>query len=139
MIDALSSTERSVNNGTICGVVIWIMRNEKKPIRASVTAAIAANRAAPSDFTKSKKPCTGLVLPAEAPLAPHPARFAQFKVSVRLMPPLPTRKKSVSPLARMEPRRGAPVFGTQSSLIELLAVLLNAGRAQAGEAVLVDR
>ena len=59
MIDALSSTERSVNNGTICGVVIWIIRNEKKPIRVSVTAAIAAIRAAPSDFTKSKKPCTG--------------------------------------------------------------------------------
>ena len=65
MIDALSSTERSVNNGTICGVVIWIIRNEKKPIRASVTAAIAAIRAAPSDFTKSKKPCTGLFLPAD--------------------------------------------------------------------------
>ncbi len=63
MIEALSSTDRSVNNGTICGVVIWIIRNEKKPIRASVTAAIAAIRAAPSDFTKSKKPCTGLPTP----------------------------------------------------------------------------
>ena len=86
MIDALSSGGRSVNNGTICGVVIWIIRNEKKPIRASVTAAIAAIRAAPSDFTKSKKPCTGFVLPAlGAQHAPHSARFAQFKVSVRLM------------------------------------------------------
>src|SRR5689334_5939870 len=86
MIDALSSSERSVNNGTICGVVIWSMKNEKKPIRASVTAAIAAIRAAPSDFTKSKKPCTGFVLPAlGAQHAPHSARFAQFKVSVRLM------------------------------------------------------
>ena len=63
MIEALSSTERSVNNGTICGVVISTIRNEKKPIRASVTAAIAAIRAAPSDFTKSKKPCTGLSYP----------------------------------------------------------------------------
>ena len=59
MIEPESSTDRSVNNGTICGVVIRIMRNEKKPISASVTAAIAAMRAAPSDFTKSKKPCTG--------------------------------------------------------------------------------
>ena len=59
MIEAESSTDRSVNNGTICGVVIRIIRNEKKPISASVTAAIAAIRAAPSDFTKSKKPCTG--------------------------------------------------------------------------------
>jgi hypothetical protein len=38
----------------------------------------------------------------------------------------------------MEPRRRTPVFGTQRSLFELLAVLLNACRAQAGEAVLVD-
>jgi hypothetical protein len=34
-----------VNNGTICGVVIWIITNEKKATRASVTAAIAAIRA----------------------------------------------------------------------------------------------
>ena len=59
MIEAELSTDRSVNNGTICGVVIRIIRNEKKPISASVTAAMAAIRAAPSDFTKSKKPCTG--------------------------------------------------------------------------------
>ena len=96
MIDALSSTERSVNNGTICGVVIWIIRNEKKPIRASVTAAIAAIRAAPSDFTKSKKPCTGFVPPAGAPKrAPHPARFAQFKVSVGLISRPMCLRKSV--------------------------------------------
>ena len=56
-MDALSSTARSVNNGTICGVVMRIIRNEKKPTSASVTAAIAAIRAAPSDFTKLKKPC----------------------------------------------------------------------------------
>ena len=56
---AESSIDRSVNNGTICGVVMRIIRKEKKPISASVTAAIAAIRAAPSDFTKSKKPCTG--------------------------------------------------------------------------------
>jgi hypothetical protein len=59
-IEAESSIDRSVNSGTICGAVIRIMTNEKKPISVSVTAAIAANRAAPSDFTKSKKPCTGL-------------------------------------------------------------------------------
>ena len=58
MVDE-SSIDRSVNNGTICGVVIRIIRKEKKPISASVTAAMAAIRAAPSDFTKSKKPCTG--------------------------------------------------------------------------------
>ena len=59
MIAAESSTDRSVNSGTICGVVMRIIRNEKKPISVSVTAAIAAIRAAPSDFTKLKKPCTG--------------------------------------------------------------------------------
>jgi hypothetical protein len=76
-----------VNNGTICGVVIRIIKKEKKPIRASVTAAMAAIRAAPNDFTKSKKPCTGFILPAGgAKHAPHPARFAQFKVSTRLIP-----------------------------------------------------
>src|SRR4029453_10998009 len=62
------------------------MRKEKKPIRASVTAAIAAVGAAPSDFTKSKKPCTVCPTPQGAQCAPHPARFAQFKVSVRLIP-----------------------------------------------------
>ena len=55
-----SSTDRSVNNGTMVGDVIWIIRKAKKPMSASVTAAIAAIRAAPSDFTKSKKPCTDL-------------------------------------------------------------------------------
>ena len=54
-----SSIDRSVNNGTICGVDMRTTRNEKKPTRARVTAAIAAMRAAPNDFTKSKKPCTG--------------------------------------------------------------------------------
>ena len=63
MMVELSSIDRSVNNGTICGVVIRIIRKEKKPISASVTAAIAAIRAAPSDLTKSKKPCTWLVPP----------------------------------------------------------------------------
>src|SRR6185437_5847955 len=82
-----SSIDRSVNSGTICGVVIRIIKKEKKPIRASVTAPMAAIRAAPSDFTKSKKPCTGLFPPAmDAECASHPARFAQFKVSVRLIP-----------------------------------------------------
>src|SRR5215467_6838002 len=95
MIDALSSTERSVNNGTICGVVIRIMRKEKKPIKASVTATIAAIRAAPNDFTKSKKPCTGVSYPAGgAKHAPHPARFAQFKVSARLIRKKVARRKT---------------------------------------------
>ena len=75
MIDALSSTERSVNNGTICGVVIRIIRNEKKPIRVSVTAAMAAIRAAPSDFTKSKKPCTGFILPAGREACASPGKI----------------------------------------------------------------
>ena len=61
MIALESSSDRSVNNGAICGVVIWIIKNEKKPMSASVTAAIAAIRAAPSDFTKLKKPCTGFL------------------------------------------------------------------------------
>ena len=65
-IAAESSSDRSVNSGTICGAVTRMIRKEKKPISASVTAAIAAIRAAPSDFTKSKKPCTGFV-PREAP------------------------------------------------------------------------
>jgi hypothetical protein len=43
----------------LVAVGIRIIRKEKKPISASVTAAIAAIRAAPSDFRKSKKPCTG--------------------------------------------------------------------------------
>ena len=60
MIEPESSADRSVNNGTICGVVMRIIRNEKKPISASVTAAMAAMRAAPSDFTNWKKACTGV-------------------------------------------------------------------------------
>ena len=82
---AESSSDMSVNSGTISGVVMWIIRKEKKPISASVTAAMAASRAAPSDFTKSKKACTGSSHPS-APIekAPYPARFAQFMVSVGL-------------------------------------------------------
>jgi len=75
MMDALSSTDRSVNSGTICGVVIRIMRKEKKPTRAGVTAAIAAIRAAPSDFAKSKKPCTGSSTRRGAQHAPYPGKI----------------------------------------------------------------
>src|SRR5581483_1781652 len=139
MIDALSSTDRSVNNGTICGVVICTIRKEKKPIRASVTAAIAAIRAAPSDLMKSKKPCTGLSYPQLAPdLAPYPARFAQFKVSVRLISGglggkshCGCRTNAIAGVLRRRPVRD---IGTV-----LLAILLNARRAQSGKPVLVDR
>ena len=56
----------------------------EKAISARVTAPIATIRAAPSDFTKSKKPCTGFPSRWARVFAPHPARFAQFIVSVGL-------------------------------------------------------
>jgi hypothetical protein len=64
-----------------------IIKNEKKPINVNVTAAIAAIRAAPSDLTKFKKPCTGFRPNLATRYAPYPARFAQFMVSVRLIHP----------------------------------------------------
>ena len=54
-----SSNERSVNNGVICGAVTRTIRMAKKPTSVTVTAAIAAIRAAPSDLRKSASPCTG--------------------------------------------------------------------------------
>ena len=58
MIEAESSSVRSVNSGVICGAVTRRIRKAKKPTSATVTAAIAAMRAAPSDFRNSKRPCT---------------------------------------------------------------------------------
>jgi hypothetical protein len=87
MIEPESSGDRSVNKGTICGVVIRTIKNEKKPINVSVTAAMAAIRAAPSDLTNWKKACTGSRPNLVAPITRrYPARFAQFMVSVRLIP-----------------------------------------------------
>src|SRR6476619_1571865 len=127
MIDALSSTERSVNNGTICGVVIWIIRNEKKPIRVSVTAAIAAIRAAPSDFTKSKKPCTGFCPTRRgAKRAPYPARFAQFKVRAGLIPSGDCAKEMHGSQQPTWIRRRLTRPRSKSGDGGLLAVLLNA-------------
>jgi hypothetical protein len=58
MIEALSSKVRSVNSGTICGVETRTSRKAKNPASISATAAMAAKRAAPSDLTKAKNPCT---------------------------------------------------------------------------------
>ena len=58
MIAAESSNVRSVNNGVICGAVTRRIRKAKKPTSATVTAAIAAIRAAPSDLNNSTNPCT---------------------------------------------------------------------------------
>src|SRR5579884_2797831 len=84
MMEAESASERSVNKGTIGGAVMRTIRNAKKPISASVTAPMAARRAAPSDFTKFRKACTGLAPTRGQRVARHPARFAQCMVSVRL-------------------------------------------------------
>src|SRR5262245_16868801 len=111
------------------------MRNEKKPIRASVTAAIAAIRAAPSDFTKSKNPCTVCPTRRGAQCAPYPARFAQFKVSVRLIPDEKHGGITRVGNARLAVRRQFAIRGEEG----LLAVLLDARRAQPGETMLVDR
>ena len=49
---------QSVNSGVICGAVTRRMMKAKKPTSATVTAAMAASRAAPSDRTNSTRPCT---------------------------------------------------------------------------------
>src|SRR5262245_27959871 len=79
-IDAESSKVRSVNRAVICGAVTRRIRNAKKPTSATVTAAIAAIRAAPSDLNNSNNPCTSW--PREHP---HPARIACLVVTARLM------------------------------------------------------
>ena len=55
---AKSSKVRSVNSGVIAGAVTRSIRKAKKPTSATVTAAIAASRAAPSDFKKPISACT---------------------------------------------------------------------------------
>src|SRR5262245_28353666 len=111
------------------------MRNEKKPIRASVTAAMAAIRAAPSDFTKSKKPCTACPTRRGAQRAPHPARFAQFKVSVRLIPD----EKAKWNRAWYNACKPGYVPAVMRGNGRLLTVLLDARGAQPGETMLVNR
>jgi len=58
MIADESSTDRSVNSVVICGVVTRMMMKAKKPINATVTANIAARRAAPRPLKKLIRPCT---------------------------------------------------------------------------------
>ena len=65
------------------------------------------------------------------------ARFAQFKVSVRLIPPADCTKE-IRGRGKEITGALAPAFTSRRGK-SLLAVLLNARRAQAGEAVLVDR
>src|SRR3954451_20390399 len=75
-----SSNERSVNSGVICGAVTRSIKMAKKPTSATVTAAMAAIRAAPSDLRNSVSPCTG-----PDPVTSYPAIIARFMVTVRLM------------------------------------------------------
>jgi hypothetical protein len=71
----------------------------------------------------------------------HPARFAQFKVSVRLIPAADCTKE-IHGRGKADANEVtgalAPALTSRRGK-SLLAVLLNARRAQAGEAVLVDR
>ena len=53
-----SSSDRSENSMVICGAVIRSISKAKNATSATVTAAIAAIRAAPSDLTNSTSPCT---------------------------------------------------------------------------------
>src|SRR5215470_4431885 len=65
-IAAESSNVRSVNSGVICGAVTRIMMKAKKPMSVTVTATMAAIRAAPNDLMNWTKSCTlsdPLVLP----------------------------------------------------------------------------
>src|SRR4029077_15317191 len=85
-----------------------------------------------------------LSCPQGAKRAPHPARFAQFKVSVRLIPEDAGSKNyfatTTVPAAdiRMNRRPRRPAFQTRN-VERLLAVLLDARCAQPSEPMLINR
>src|SRR5215213_8591069 len=140
---AESSGVRSVNTGDICGAVTRRMMKANTPTSAAVTAAMAPTRAAPSVRMNSTRPCNGLS-PAirGGRSAPDPASFAGFMVSIWL-----TAAASVHALAcavaadaqKQRRRREGRRVSERLRFAALLPVLLDARRAQAGEAVAVDR
>src|ERR1700682_3987338 len=127
-----SSRVRSVNSGVICGAVTRRMRKPKKPTSATVTAHIAAIRAAPSDLRKSSNPCTGIrpdnIRPGKICLVDGycPVNFGAIAV-----------ERSSRLHKCNNPADTAGQWQTDSNC-GLLPVLLDARGAQAGEAVLVD-
>src|ERR1019366_6329441 len=122
---------RSVNSGVICGAVTRRMRNPKKPTSATVTAHIAAIRAARSDLRKSSNPCTGI-----RPGNFRPGKFCLVDgyclVNFRAI----DVRRCGRVAKTQQPRQGGGA--ATGSIWRLLPVLLDARRAQAGKAVLVD-
>src|ERR1700686_934789 len=58
MMAELSSSDKSVNSGTIVGAVTRMISKAKKPISATVTAPMAASLVGPNVLTNSIRPCT---------------------------------------------------------------------------------
>src|SRR5258708_15453942 len=137
-----SSKLRSVNRGVICGAVTRRMRKPKKATSATVTAHMAAIRAAPSDLRKSSNPCTGIrpghIRPGKICLAvgSRPVNFRAIDMPKRrLRPPNAT----TPPMRRGGDAKIECSLSVQAqSVYALLPVLLDARRAQAGKAMLVD-
>ena len=71
--DVLGLLREWDRRGVICGVVTRMMTKAKKATSVSVTAPIAARRAAPSDFRKLRRSCTELSMPWTAEL-PSPGK-----------------------------------------------------------------
>ena len=147
-----SACERSLNSGVICGAVTRRMTKAKNPMSAAVTAAIAANRAAPSDLRKSKKPCNAPPRVEHRVASRHPAIIARFMVSDWLTGAEAAVGQSLTP------RAGCASYLLDDSAIgqkqnadlaagdyrnvnkrALLPVLLDTCGAQAGQTMTVDR
>ena len=125
-----------MNRVVICGVVTRMMTKAKKPISAAVTATIAINRDAPRPFRKLQDPAN------QPPLEIRPqgadwAIIAYGMVSIWL-----TKVKGCGESSNMKKIGFAetkPIFVKCCRFWEsLLAILLDAGGAQSGQAMLVD-
>ena len=111
MIAEESSTDRSVNNGTICGVVICIIRNAEEADQRQRDRRHRRHTRRTQRLHKIEETLHWISYPAGgAKRAPHPARFAQFMVSVRLIPAGRARKKSAKNAMQMKSSAKRPAF-----------------------------
>ena len=129
------SMQRSVNSVVICGVVTRMMTNAKKPISAAVTATIAIRRAAPRPFRKPTRLCKPTA-PEDSARGADWAIIAYGMVSIWL-----TRVKSRGESSHMKKiglATRADLHQIRIGSEGLLAILLDAGGAQSGQAMLID-
>src|SRR6266700_1635597 len=138
MMPEESSTLRSVNRVVIWGVVTRMITKPKKPISAAVTATIAINREAPRPFRKSTRPCKPTAPEIRNQEPTDWANIAYVMVSIWLTEVKGrVRNRNIKKIGSLCEADFSKMSINRRP--RLLAILLDAGGAQAGQAMLVDR